>query len=87
MPVRLISGKWLLSRQDDEMVIAMPKGDVLARVDADLACGLVFPVMQRLASLVAHTDAIRPDPIRAAPTGSLPSPMRFSLESSVTGAR
>jgi len=35
------------------MMTAMPKGDVLARVDAEVARGLVHPAMQRLASLTA----------------------------------
>jgi hypothetical protein len=43
--------------QGCEMMIAMPKGDVLARVDADLARGLVHPAMQRLASLTAAYPA------------------------------
>lgn len=35
------------------MMFAMAKGDVLARVDAEIARGLVHPAMQRLASLTA----------------------------------
>jgi hypothetical protein len=39
------------------MMLVMSKGDVLARVDADLARGFVHPAMQRLASLTAtHPD-------------------------------